>query len=148
MLSYSMSTTIALLLFFLVSVVFTSADTKKPYLAPHEQMVFDALDNINGDFHAFKAVFAKNAEIELVFGEDSDGTFVTKSGSVDGVFSGFKKMVQYQVKWEPVTNTDAKHPEDGVLAAKYWNYGLHENGCEALFSGVGTIRVSIILSFI
>ena len=115
---------------------------QQSYLAPHEQRVFDALDNVNYDFQGFKDVFAKNAYCELNF-NDINGNVVTKSGTFNDVLSSFSAMTQYKVKWESVTNSHAKHPEMGVLGVMWWNYGLTEKGCEGLFSGIGTIHVSV-----
>lgn len=112
---------------------------QQTYLAPHEQRVFDALDNVNYDFQGFKDVFAKNAHCELNF-NDINGNVVTKSGTFNDVLSSFSAMTQYKVKWESVTNSHAKHPEMGVLGVMWWNYGLTEKGCEGLFSGIGTIH--------
>lgn len=112
----------------------------KPYLAPHEQRVFNALENVNHDFQAFKQTFATNSHCELNF-NDANGNIVTKSGTFDQVFSYLKAIKEYKIKWEPITNSHADHPDLGVLAIKYHHYALTEHGCEALYSGIGTLKV-------
>eukprot|EP01083_Nonionella_stella_P077967 213125_1 len=125
----------------LFHVAFSSAQHqgKEPYMTNHEKRVYDALDNVHHDYQGFKKVFAKNALIVLTF-NDGKGNSVMKSGTFDEVFGGYQAMTGYKVKWEPVTNTHANHPDRGVFATKYWNYGRSESGCEGLFSGIGTIR--------
>eukprot|EP01083_Nonionella_stella_P238065 834551_1 len=138
MFSRLLSSIISSLLLLALGVI-PSAIAEKPYLGAHEQRVFDALDNVHNDFEGFKAVFGKHAHIELTF-NDPKGNVIVKSGTFDEVFYNFNDMAQYKIKWEPVTNTHPTHPEQGVLSMKYWNYGLATNGCEALFSGLGTIK--------
>ncbi len=118
---------------------------EQPYLAPHEQRVFNALENVNKDFNGFMKVFAKNAYCELTFGKDSDDITV-KSGNCRDILSNYGNMAQYKVKWYPLTNTDPKNPERGVLSLMYGNYGLTKTGCEGLFFGTSEVKVSLTIT--
>eukprot|EP01083_Nonionella_stella_P288386 981326_1 len=139
----SIITTLSCLLC-LCTILFSSvsAQQKKINLTPHEQRLFDALDNVNNDFNAFKACFARNARIEQHLNDVKNGKAVEKSGTFDDTLGNFESMKEYKIKWEPVTTTDANHPDLGMFAFKYWNYGLTEEGCEGLFSGLGIAQVS------
>lgn len=127
------------LFLFFAAISFTNAAEVKPYLTPHEQNLFDALDNVDKNFQGFKDTFAKDAHCEMNT-HDGEGTIVTKSGSFDDVFGFLNGMLHYKVKWSPVTNSDANHPEKGVLGVKFWNYGHHNKGCMGLFSGIGSVK--------
>ncbi len=112
----------------------------EPYLASHEQRVYNALDNVNKNYNAFMKVFAKNAYCELTFGKDPDDVTI-KSGPCREVFSNYGNMAQYKIRWYPLTNTDPKQPERGVLSYVFVNYGLSKSGCEGLFYGTSEVKV-------
>ncbi len=47
------------------------------YLAPHEQDVYDALDNIHEDSDAFMALFADNAQCNRYYGQAPSDITIT-----------------------------------------------------------------------
>ncbi len=115
---------------------------EEPYLAPHEQRFFNALDNINEDFHGFMNIFAKNAYCEFSSGKDPDDVAV-KSGHCRELLSNYENLDKFKARWYPLTNTDPKQPERGVFTHAYVNYGLSNNGCEGLFHGFAEVKASI-----
>ena len=138
----SLFTAVFILLYsFLLHASLSSAQAVEPYFAPHEKRVFDAFNNLDKDFNALRSVFDENAVVHVTLNDD-EGNPIVKSGTFDEIFGGHQSMKRYRVKWEPITNTHPNHPNRGVFANKYWDYGLYECGCEALFSGIGTIQVS------
>ncbi len=125
----------------LASGVHTAFAYEEPYLAPHEERFFNALDNINKDFNAFMKIFAKNAYCEFSSGKDPDDVAV-KSGHCRELVSNYETLDEFKARWYPLTNTDPKQPERGVFAHAYVNYGLSNNGCEDLFQGFAEVKAS------
>ena len=132
---------IFLLAFLFQAILLPAQHTKGPYLTPHERRVYNSLNNVHKDYQAFKKVFSQNAVVEVA-SNDNRRNPIIKSGTVDDVFGGFQNMEGFKINWESITNTHANHPERGVLAIKYFDYGLSENRCAALFSGISTIKGS------
>ncbi len=112
----------------------------EPYLAPHEQRFFKALDNVDNDFDAFMKVFSKDAYCEFSYGKQPDDIYVM-SGSCHDLFINFESLVKFKARWYPLTNTDPKQPEKGVFSHIYVNYGLSNTGCEGLFFGFSEVKV-------
>lgn len=107
-------------------------------LAPHEEKLYQAFNNITVNTDQIKALHAPDAVVTLACGKDK-----VRSGRFDDVLMTLLPHIEYFItKIDPITSTNDTHPDHGIFTFKWIGFMKTKKGCEDIFSGFAFVKVS------